>query len=139
MLTLYFMHALKWKEVSTLYYALPVSIWTLQAAIKSQTFFSSALTWSFRGIWLGLFSKILHSKERSSSIYIYCQKNHWWSSIVTVTNIKNSKQLFSVFLQRCKWRRRKYRYLIFYNNKNVRDSKSLLQAVKYIVQMKMLI
>lgn len=131
----YFMHALKWKEVSQLpYYALPVKYGNIAGSNKILNFFSSAFV-TILLAFNSVISNFYNSKERLSSIYLLpkepLMEQHRYG--MEHKQIKHSS--FHAFYTVVNEEGVNTAYLIdFYNHKNKRDSKSLLDAVKYIVQ-----
>lgn len=131
----YFMHALKWKEVSQLpYYALPVKYANITGSIKILNSFSSV----FVSTWLGLskfVSIFYNSKQLASSIYLLPKEPLMEQHRYNHGHKKIKQKTFASFYTVVNEEAINTAYLIdFYNDKNERDSKSLLKAVNYIVQ-----
>ena len=131
----YFMHALKWKEISQLpYYALPVKYANITNSNKILNLFSSAFV-TILLAFNSVLSNLYNSKERFSSIYLLpkepLMEQHRYGN--EHKKIKHSS--FNAFYTVVQEEGVNTAYLInFYNHDNKRDSESLLQAVKFIVQ-----
>ena len=131
----YFMHALKWKEVSQLpYYALPVKYANITGSIKILNSFSSIIV----SIWLSLnkmVSIFYNSKQQPSPIYLLPKEPLMEQHRYGDAHIKIRQKSFNAFYTVVNEEAINTAYLIdFYNNQNKRDSNSLLKAVNYIVQ-----
>ncbi|MBC7629234.1 hypothetical protein [Ferruginibacter sp.] len=130
----YFIHALKWKEVSTLpYYALPVKVGTVlnkkflnvisEPFIKAQSIFNAVFTFAS------------NSKEAVSDIFLVpkepLMEQHRYSDAHRVIK----KEKFSAFYRVIEEEGINTAYLIdFYNSIGKRDSYSLRKAVEYIIK-----
>ena len=131
----YFMHALKWKEVSQLpYYALPVKYANITGSNKILNSLSSV----FVSVWLGLnklVSIFYNSKQQPSSIYLLPKEPLMEQHRYGDSHKKIKQKTFAAFYTVVNEEAINTAYLIdFYNNHNKRDSNSLLKAVNYIVQ-----
>ena len=131
----YFMHALKWKEVAQLaYYALPVRYASITDSNKILNSFSSA----FVSFWLGfnkLVSIFYNSKQQPSPINLLPKEPLMEQHRYGDAHKKIKQKTFNAFYTVVNEENINTAYLIdFYNANNKRDSKSLLNAVNYIVQ-----
>ena len=131
----YFMHALKWKEVAQLpYYALPVKYGNITGSNKILNIFSSVFV-SLLLVFNKLISIFYNSKQQPSAVYLLPKEPLMEHHRYGDEHKKIRQRTFAAFYTIVNEEEINTAYLIdFYNNENKRDSKSLLNAVNYIVQ-----
>ena len=131
----YFIHALKWKQVVTLpYYALPIKYGTISGRNKGLNVLSYGFTQT-QLFFSSFFTIFLNSKEKDSDIFLIPKEPLAEQQRYNEAHVKIKTKKFNAFYRVEKEEGIKTAYLIdFYNNDHVRDSRSLTEAVRYIVR-----
>lgn len=131
----YFIHALKWKQIGTLpYYALPIKYGTISGKNKVLDILSSAFT-NTQLFLSDVFTIFLNSKEKKSDIFLIQHESLAEQQRYNEMHIKIKTKTFNAFYRVETEEGIKTAYLIdFYNKDHKRDSRSLTEAVRYIVK-----
>ena len=131
----YFIHVLKWKEISTLpYYALPVRFGSVTRSSKVFNLFSVAAANACM-VWESIRTSLINSFERQAGIFLLPGEPLMETHRYAAGHVKIKMTHFSAFYKTENEEGIRTVYLIdFYNQNGLRDSRALHKAVKYIVR-----